>query len=72
MDDNEIDDQAYRHDEARRTANQIEPVTVEHPQMTIEDAYAIQNRWLEIELERGRELVAVSYTHLTLPTTPYV
>ena len=57
MDDSEIDDQAYRHDEARRTANQIEPVTVEHPQMTIEDAYAIQNRWLEIELERGRELV---------------
>ena len=50
MDDSEIDDQAYRHDEARRTANQIEPVTVEHPQLTIEDAYAIQNRWLEIEL----------------------
>ena len=57
MDDSEIDDQAHRHDEARRTANQIEPVTVEHPQMTIDDAYAIQNRWLEIELERGRELV---------------
>ena len=57
MDDSEIDHQAHLHDEARRTANQIEPVTVEHPQMTIEDAYAIQNRWLQIELERGRQLV---------------
>ena len=57
MDDTEIDHQAHLHDEARRTANQIEPVTVEHPQMTIEDAYAIQNRWLQIELERGRQLV---------------
>ena len=46
MDDIEIDQQAHLHDEARRTANQIDPVTVNHPQMTIDDAYAIQNRWL--------------------------
>ncbi|MDP6283180.1 MAG: 2-oxo-hepta-3-ene-1,7-dioic acid hydratase [Acidimicrobiales bacterium] len=57
MDDSDIGHQAHLHDEARRTANQIDPVTVEHPQMTIDDAYAIQNRWLQIELERGRQLV---------------
>lgn len=57
MDDIEIGQQAHLHDEARRTANQIDPVTVNHPQMTIDDAYAIQNRWLQIELERGRQLI---------------
>ena len=30
----------------------------------------VQNRGLEIEL--GYDIIAVSYTHLTLPTTPYV
>ena len=53
----EIIRQAHRHDEARRLAIQIEPVSVKHPQMSIDDAYAIQDAWLEIELERGRKLV---------------
>jgi 2-oxo-hept-3-ene-1,7-dioate hydratase len=57
MDDTQIELQARLHDEARRTAQQIDPVTVQHPEMTLDDAYAIQNRWLEIELERGRVLV---------------
>ena len=57
MDDTEIELQAHLHDEARRTALQIDPVTVKHPEMTIDDAYAIQKRWLQIELERGRELI---------------
>ncbi len=57
MDDKEIEVQARLHDEARRTAQQIDPVTVQHPEMTIDDAYAIKNRWLQIELERGQTLV---------------
>jgi len=57
MDDTQIELQARLHDEARRTAQQIDPVTVQHPEMTLDDAYAIQKRWLEIELERGRVLV---------------
>ena len=57
LDDSEVGRQALLHDEARRTASQIDPVTVEHPHMTIDDAYAIQNAWLQIELERGRLLV---------------
>ena len=39
----EIIRQAHRHDEARRLAIQIEPVSVKHPQMSIDDAYAIQD-----------------------------
>tara|TARA_Y100000768_G_scaffold376929_1_gene349547 strand:- start:1304 stop:2104 length:801 start_codon:yes stop_codon:yes gene_type:complete len=57
MDDTQIEVQARLHDEARRTAQQIDPVTVQHPEMTIDDAYAIQKRWLQIELERGRVLI---------------
>ena len=57
LDDKEVRRQAHLHDDARRTATQIDPVTVEHPDMTIDDAYAIQNAWLQIELARGRELV---------------
>ena len=29
-------------------------------------------KWKEAEEKKLRELGAVSYTHLTLPTTPYV
>ena len=57
MDDTQIEVQARLHDEARRTAQQIDPVTVQYPEMTIDDAYAIQKRWLQIELERGRVLI---------------
>ena len=64
MDDTEIELQAHLHDEARRTALQIDPVTVKHPEMTIDDAYAIQKRWLQIELE-------LSLIHISEPTRPY-
>ena len=57
LDDAEVERQARLHDEARQTAIQIDPATVDHPDMTIEDAYAIQNAWLRIELDRGRQLV---------------
>ena len=57
LDDAEVERQARLHDEARQTAIQIDPATVDHPDMTIEDAYASQNAWLRIELDRGRQLV---------------
>ena len=57
LDDAEVERQARLHDEARQTAIQIDPVTVDHPDMTIEDAYAMQKAWLRIELDRGRRLV---------------
>ena len=56
MSDDEVQTQAARHEEARATATQIDPVTVEHPDMTIDDAYAIQQAWLELEMAGGAEL----------------
>ena len=57
LSDSEVELQAQRHEIARKSAQQIEPVTVEHPKMTIADAYAIQKAWLNLELSQGAELV---------------
>lgn len=54
--DTEVVAEAVRHERARTTVTQIDPVTVEHPDMTIEDAYAVQKAWFEIEVAAGAEL----------------
>jgi len=54
--DDEVAAEAERHDTARTTATQIDPPTVEHPDMTIDDAYAIQRAWFEIETSAGAAL----------------
>lgn len=56
MSDEEVADQAARHEQARASAVQIDPVTVEHPDMTIEDAYAIQRAWFDLETAAGARL----------------
>lgn len=56
MSDDEVMAEAARHEHARATATQIDPVTVEFPDMGIEDAYAIQQAWLELELAGGAQL----------------
>jgi 2-oxo-hept-3-ene-1,7-dioate hydratase len=49
-----IDGLAQRLDEAERTKVLIRAFTVEHPGLTIEDAYAIQRAWTSLQLARGR------------------
>ena len=44
-------------DEAERTATQLRQTTAAHPELTIDDAYAIQAEWLKIKLARGERLV---------------
>lgn len=43
--------------EADRTRTLIPRITARHPEATIEDSYAIQGRWRDRELARGRRLV---------------
>lgn len=43
--------------EADRTRTLIPRITARHPEATIEDSYAIQGRWRDRELEKGRRLV---------------
>jgi 2-oxo-hept-3-ene-1,7-dioate hydratase len=45
---------AQRLDEAERSKSLIRAFTLEHPGLTIEDAYAIQRAWTRLQLSRGR------------------
>jgi 2-oxo-hept-3-ene-1,7-dioate hydratase len=45
---------AMRLDEAERAKRLIPMFTREHPDITIDDAYAIQRAWTELQLARGR------------------
>jgi 2-oxo-hept-3-ene-1,7-dioate hydratase len=41
------------HEQARRTVTPIDPVTRRHPDMTLDDAYAIQAAWIELQVAQG-------------------
>jgi len=44
--------------DAEKTRQQIEPTTLTHPEMTMDDAYAIQSAWVKRKIEQdGRKLV---------------
>jgi len=48
---------ARRLDEAERTRRQIRMISLDHPDMTMADAYAIQSAWREIKRARGELFV---------------
>ena len=43
-------------DEAEKARVQIRQFSLDHPDMTIDDAYAIQRAWTDLKLARGRVL----------------
>ena len=52
-----VDGIAARLDEAERTRVTIRQLSLEHPDMTIDDAYAVQRSWVERKLRGGRTLI---------------
>jgi len=44
-------------DGAERTATQVRQTTTVHPEMTMADAYRVQDAWLRLRLQRGERLV---------------
>jgi 2-oxo-hept-3-ene-1,7-dioate hydratase len=54
LDQPTIERLAQRLDEAERSKSLISAFTREHPDLTIEDAYAIQRAWTKLQLSRGR------------------
>ncbi len=50
----EIRDCAVRLDHAAKTRTQIRQISLEHPGITIADAYAIQKAWVEMKVAQGR------------------
>ena len=45
---------AERLHQAEKTRRQIRQLSLEHPEITIEDAYGIQQAWMEIKIAEGR------------------
>src|SRR6188768_1736193 len=45
---------AERLDHAEKTRTQIRQLSLQHPEITIEDAYAIQKTWVEMKVAAGR------------------
>jgi 2-oxo-hept-3-ene-1,7-dioate hydratase len=48
---------ARRLDDAERTRRQIRMISLENPGMTMADAYAVQDAWRKLKLERGERIV---------------
>ncbi|THD75519.1 MAG: 2-oxo-hepta-3-ene-1,7-dioic acid hydratase [Bradyrhizobium sp.] len=47
---------AERLNQAEKTRKQVRQISLDHPSITIEDAYAIQQAWIEIKLAEGRTI----------------
>jgi 2-oxo-hept-3-ene-1,7-dioate hydratase len=48
---------AARHERARETATPIHRITRDHPHMTIDDAYACQTEWIQLQVDGGARIV---------------
>ena len=48
---------AKRHEWARREVKPIDPISVDHPELTIDDAYAVQQAWVDLQIAEGARLV---------------
>ena len=56
LDPSTIADLAARLDRAEKTRAQIRQFSIEHPGMTVEDAYAVQQAWVDLKIAGGRTL----------------
>ena len=54
LSNDEIRKAAERLDHAEKTRKQIRQISLEHPGITIADAYAIQKAWIEMKVAQGR------------------
>jgi 2-oxo-hept-3-ene-1,7-dioate hydratase len=55
--DAEVAKVAADHEHARRTVTPIKRVTSRHPDMTIDDAYACQRAWVDLQVAGGSKIV---------------
>lgn len=57
IDNKSIQEAVARLDEAERNSTQIKQLSLQYPEMTIEDAYAIQQAWVEKKINDGRKMI---------------
>ncbi len=48
---------AQRLNQAEKTRVQVRQFSLEHPDMTIADAYAVQKAWVDLKLKEGRKMI---------------
>jgi len=53
LDPEQIAQVAARHEGARTTRRLIKRITLEHPEMTLDDAYACQKAWTDLQVANG-------------------
>ena len=53
LSDEQIAELAAQHEAARQSASSIDPVSRCYPDVTLEDAYAIQAAWVALQVEWG-------------------
>jgi 2-oxo-hept-3-ene-1,7-dioate hydratase len=56
LDDRIIQEAARRLDESEKSRTQIRQLSLDHPGITIDDAYAIQKAWVDLKIRAGREV----------------
>ena len=52
-----INDCANQLHQAEKSREQVRQLSLQHPDITIDDAYAIQRKWVEMKLAEGREVI---------------
>ena len=57
MTDDEVQAAAARLDEAEATRRQIRMLSLEHPGMTMDDAYRVQQAWIDRKIAAGRRVI---------------
>ncbi|KAH8299016.1 hypothetical protein KR044_007820 [Drosophila immigrans] len=53
---NNVNRAVQRLHQAEKSREQIRALSLDHPEITIEDAYAIQRQWVELKIAEGRTL----------------
>jgi 2-oxo-hept-3-ene-1,7-dioate hydratase len=56
LSDDEVARIAARHEQARMTVTPMRRVTLDHPHMTLDDAYACQAAWVDVQVAGGAEV----------------
>jgi len=56
LDKTQIAELAQRLEQAEQTRTQIRQFSIDHPGITIDDAYAIQKEWVRLKFKAGREI----------------
>jgi 2-oxo-hept-3-ene-1,7-dioate hydratase len=56
LDPDQIAEIAARHERARTTRQMIKRITLEHPDMTLDDAYACQKAWTDLQVADGAKV----------------